>query len=699
MRKYMMLVAFVAAALNSNAQFWNDTGNPGVIPGTNFLGSINPAPLDFRTNNIRRMQLLPTLTAQTIGTYTNENLSGNLGIGAFTGANVPRPFSLLHLDNGGNQFSGYRPWHRPGMTITNGSDLGWIGLKNEGGDINHFTLAWADNVGSDGPDLFKMIFLANPGTTGTAGTLDGLEAMRILPATTGLESFFGIGDWFTAGANPTQRLDVLDGKVRIRQLPSDPVSTSTEFVTVNTGTGILEHRPMASLPDNCEWSMNASAPNNVFTAVGTANGSCPDDNDNVGIGTWVPTAKLQVVRKWQPGDVAGISVQTYSDGNYSGPNAMASGIRSFCTNGSGQGPTPVHAAYMGVASNGSKENYGMFGTAVSSSAYPAYNGNYGGRGEASGPDKCHGLYGFAYGTGPVNYGVYGKGSGTGQKNYGVYGYGAGTGSENYGVVGSANGGATNVRGVFGQAPIGTNSYAVYSEGDQFSSTGSSWTTSDENLKTGIEDVGNGLDLIMQLEPKSYMFRTDEFPYLHLPGEHQYGLLAQDLEAVLPEMVRTIHRPADVDSTGAELNPSMDFKAVKYDGLVPLLISAVKQQQAMIAELQDRITACCSATGDHRALQNTQAQGNPATLESDLRIIPNPVADRTELRYTVGSEGTVRLSIAASDGRTLLVRDEGMRRAGAYSYIMDTTALAPGIYYCTLFVNKEMVVRRAVKVAR
>lgn len=110
---------------------------------------------EWRTNNTLRMRLLESLPGQTIGIYTNENLTGNLGIGAFTSINVPRPFSLLHLDNGGGQFSGYRPWHRPGMTITNGTDLGWIGLKNEGGDFNHLTLAWADNTVAQGPDLFK----------------------------------------------------------------------------------------------------------------------------------------------------------------------------------------------------------------------------------------------------------------------------------------------------------------------------------------------------------------------------------------------------------------------------------------------------------------------------------------------------------------------------------------------------------------
>ncbi|MBZ0205677.1 MAG: hypothetical protein K8H89_05095 [Flavobacteriales bacterium] len=129
---------------------WNTAGNFGLNPVNSFLGTTNGVPINFRTNNILRMRLTESLPGQVIGSYINENLSGNLGIGAFTSPNVSQPFSLLHLDNGGVQFSGYRPWFRPGMTVTNGSDLGWIGLKNEGDDLNHLTLAWADNTAGDG---------------------------------------------------------------------------------------------------------------------------------------------------------------------------------------------------------------------------------------------------------------------------------------------------------------------------------------------------------------------------------------------------------------------------------------------------------------------------------------------------------------------------------------------------------------------
>lgn len=244
MKKYITWgVAAVLACtqLNVCGQDWNSGGNNG-LPASSFLGNTDGVPINFRTNNILRMRLLPTLTNQTIGIYNTENLSGNVGIGVFGNGLVSRPFSLLHLDNGGTQFSGYRPWFRPGMTITNDSDLAWIGMKNEGFDINHLTLAWADNTATQLLDVFKVIFLANPSTTGTAGTLNGLETMRIQPALSGLQSYLGIGDWFTAGVTPNERLDLLDGRVKIRQLPNDLPDNTLDKIMVVDPTGLVKWR-------------------------------------------------------------------------------------------------------------------------------------------------------------------------------------------------------------------------------------------------------------------------------------------------------------------------------------------------------------------------------------------------------------------------------------------------------------------------
>ncbi len=281
-------VDWSTAGNNINTNEWFGAGLLSTIP-LSFETRVNQ-PMQWRTNNTLRMRLLETLPGQVIGTYANEDLSGNLGIGLFNTFNVTRPFSLLHLDNGGNQFSGYRPWYRPGMTITNGSDMGWLGLKNEGGDNNHLTLAWADNTTVDGPDLFKVIFLANPNSTGTAGTLDGLETMRILPAGTGMESFFGVGDFFTAGANPTERLHVHDGTLRIDSLVPDFENDTLPHILVADSNGVVHWRDVSTL-NGCDWQIQND--NDVSTAY-PGNTCPPIEINKVGIGLQYPKAKLHV---------------------------------------------------------------------------------------------------------------------------------------------------------------------------------------------------------------------------------------------------------------------------------------------------------------------------------------------------------------------------------------------------------------------
>ncbi|MBK8615373.1 MAG: hypothetical protein IPN85_18375 [Flavobacteriales bacterium] len=123
--------------------------------------------------------------------------------------------------------------------------------------------------------------------------------MRLWPKSP-TEVNVGIGDFYAAGGGiePSERLDVLTGKVRIRTLPTDPVNTETNpmavVVNMTPGTtyGVLEHRPL----DNCEWNQyNAPvSTNHVYTAVGGVSSTCPDDDDRVGVGLFVPTSKFHV---------------------------------------------------------------------------------------------------------------------------------------------------------------------------------------------------------------------------------------------------------------------------------------------------------------------------------------------------------------------------------------------------------------------
>ncbi len=219
--------------------------------------------------------------------------------------------------------------------------------------------------------------------------------------------------------------------------------------------------------------------------------------------------------------------------------------------------------------------------------------------------------------------------------------------------------------------------------------------SDENLKENIEMLPGAMaaEVIGQLDPVSYTFSEEAQQSLALPEGEQVGLIAQQVQQVLPSLVKQKIQPALQDTMGNIVQPELSILTVNYVGMIPYLIADNKRLQERLDVMQEQIAACCAAGTDPRS---TSKGGSTELLETDLRIIPNPVADQTELRYTVGAEGRVRLEITDASGRMIQTQDEGVRSTGTYSYGWDTTLLAPGTYHCTLYVDDERLVEKAVK---
>ncbi|MCC6577210.1 MAG: hypothetical protein IT228_07705, partial [Flavobacteriales bacterium] len=101
------VLGLVSQQVFSQVSVPNNNGGPGFFVGWNaganqILEVRNDAnkPIEFYTDLVQRMRLLETNTTQTIGSYTNQTVSGNLGIGLFNTTYVTMPWSLLHLDNG-----------------------------------------------------------------------------------------------------------------------------------------------------------------------------------------------------------------------------------------------------------------------------------------------------------------------------------------------------------------------------------------------------------------------------------------------------------------------------------------------------------------------------------------------------------------------------------------------------------------------
>ena len=102
-------------------------------------------------------------------------------------------------------------------------------------------------------------------------------------------------------------------------------------------------------------------------------------------------------------------------------------------------------------------------------------------------------------------------------------------------------------------------------------TGSWSTFSDRALKENLTDYTAGLAAVLQLSPKSFNYIAGKNPF-DVGGGTYYGLVAQDVEPVLPEMVSH-----DDDGT-ALLQPTH---------LVFVLLNAVKELEARLAQLENR----------------------------------------------------------------------------------------------------------------
>lgn len=120
--------------------------------------------------------------------------------------------------------------------------------------------------------------------------------------------------------------------------------------------------------------------------------------------------------------------------------------------------------------------------------------------------------------------------------------------------------------------------------------------SDRRLKSNIQPIGNALSKISLLEGKNYVITTktkDIEGNILEQTRPQFGLIAQDLELVFPEMVqeKALFSNADDETL---------YKTVDYIQLIPVLIEAIKELKIEIDDLNKQI----------EELKKAKEQGNP-----------------------------------------------------------------------------------------
>jgi hypothetical protein len=128
------------------------------------------------------------------------------------------------------------------------------------------------------------------------------------------------------------------------------------------------------------------------------------------------------------------------------------------------------------------------------------------------------------------------------------------------VVG--NGDVDSSNGLAGANP--SNAFIVNYDGSATLS-GDLTINSDARLKSNIVTLGSTLSRLLLIDGKSYTMKANE-------SISKIGLLAQEVQAAFPELVKTS-------------NTSEGTLSVNYQGMIPVLLNAIKEQQAQIDELK------------------------------------------------------------------------------------------------------------------
>jgi len=338
--------------------------------------------------------------------------------------------------------------------------------------------------------------------------------------------------------------------------------------------------------------------------------------------------------------------------------------------------------------------------------------------------KDVGVSGYAKSNVPNtnNIGLYGEGQGTatGILNYGIYAQASGgSGSTNYGVFAKASSGTYNNYGIWAEAlpssgitpPTGPN-YAGYFNGDVVK-TGTDNFSSDSIFKENISTISDGWQVISQLIPRKFNFKTTQYSFMGFPGGLQYGFVSQEVENIVPELVGSAVHPERLDSTGAVISPSVTYKTLNYIGIIPFLVKTVQEQQQLIDTLLAKVNTydeqfaqiltcinnlpadlgCSGSTKRFNPDENNSSTVRQFTLKSpDAAILyqnePNPFDNSTSIRYYVpGSVKEAMLVFYDEFGRE--IRKELLNQKGYAKVDVNAEKLAHGIYTYSLLVDGKI----------
>ena len=137
--------------------------------------------------------------------------------------------------------------------------------------------------------------------------------------------------------------------------------------------------------------------------------------------------------------------------------------------------------------------------------------------------------------------------------------------------------------------------------------------SDRRWKKNIKSINDGLEKVKELRGVKYDWRTVEFPEKNFEEGQQIGFIAQEVEKVIPEVVRT-------DDEG--------YKSLDYARLTAVLVEAIKELKA---EKDEEVTALRVENENQILALRAEKNEEIGTLKAEISELKSSVSEINELR--------------------------------------------------------------------
>jgi hypothetical protein len=235
---------------------------------------------------------------------------------------------------------------------------------------------------------------------------------------------------------------------------------------------------------------------------------------------------------------------------------------------------------------------------------------------------------------------------------------------------------------------GAATYAGYFNGSCFVN-GNFHYTSDSRLKENFRQLDNSLQRVLNLKGLKYDLLSDTLSSTKEVKEFKdkvrkdnIGFIAQDVMKIAPELVIT--------------DPASGNYAINYNGFIPMLVEALKEQQVIIESLQSEIydLKMNSENSDNKlksaAVSTRTSQLLTNSTNALYQNVPNPFSKSTNIEYSL-AENIQKAMICIYDMNGKQLKCVPLHLINGYGNItINGSELKAGMYIYSLITDEQVI---------